>query len=179
MKSDRTSDLARAIRQIPSSSGSYTLLIELPEAQTIQIGHLGAIAFPAGDYVYLGSARGTGGLRARLGRHLRGPERLHWHIDDLRAFARVSGYCYLETAAEEAAGEATKPLECRWSTALAEFPEISTPAPRFGASDCRSGCPAHLFRVPKSLAFVRLQAALASAAGVSHQALICRAGFLG
>ena len=41
-------------------------------AQPISIGRLGQQHFPIGDYFYVGSARGAGGLRARVGRHLRG-----------------------------------------------------------------------------------------------------------
>lgn len=40
------------------------------------------------------------------------------------------------------------PLECCWSTYLAAKPGVSIPAPGFGASDCRSGCMAHFFKLP-------------------------------
>jgi Uri superfamily endonuclease len=39
---------------------------------------------------------------------------------------------------------ASLPLECAWSQALAELPTAGIPVPRFGASDCHSGCKAHL-----------------------------------
>ena len=36
------------------------------------------------------------------------------------------------------------PLECVWSQALLELPGASAPVRGFGASDCHSGCEAHL-----------------------------------
>jgi hypothetical protein len=36
------------------------------------------------------------------------------------------------------------PLECGWSQALLALPGACVPAAGFGASDCCSGCPAHL-----------------------------------
>lgn len=40
--------------------GVYSLLIELETETLIQIGKLGKITFPAGFYVYTGSAMGKG-----------------------------------------------------------------------------------------------------------------------
>ena len=94
-----------------------------------------AVSLPAGDYVYVGSACGPGGLRARLGRHLSGAGRPHWHIDALRGHARIVGAYYCVSALR---------LECRWVQALLALPGVTAPAPGFGASDCRSGCLAHL-----------------------------------
>jgi len=37
-----------------------------------------------------------------------------------------------------------EPLECHWSQALAKAPGAEIPRAGFGASDCRSGCAAHL-----------------------------------
>lgn len=92
-----------------------------------------------GRYVYVGSAHGPGGLRARLGRHLRGDGRPHWHIDVLRAAARVEGYAYWTRDGV---------TECALAQALASLPGASIPLPHFGASDCRTGCPAHLVALP-------------------------------
>lgn len=185
MQPDQPFDLSNDVAKIPSSGGSYALALFLPASRRVQIGRLGKFVFSAGVYVYLGSAGGSGGLRARLGRHLRGAGRPHWHIDNLRKAARVSGYCFLESTDEgahasdnAAASDLPTKMECRWSLALAAMPGTSTPAPGFGATDCRSGCPAHLFRLPDDLTLRRLRATLAASAGVSHQALICSAGFL-
>jgi len=39
-----------------------------------------------GYYIYIGSAFGPGGVRARMLRHLRADKPKHWHIDYLREF---------------------------------------------------------------------------------------------
>ena len=44
-----------------------------------------------GYYVYLGSALGPGGLRARIAHHQKPSLRPHWHIDYLRAHTRIHG----------------------------------------------------------------------------------------
>jgi Uri superfamily endonuclease len=102
--------------------------------QTVVVGALGALAFPAGWYLYLGSAHGPGGLAARLARHRRrGDKRFHWHIDYLRAVTVL-----VQVWSDDGASQ-----ECRWAAAAAALPGANIVAPRFGASDCR--CPAHLY----------------------------------
>jgi len=120
---------------LPALPGSYALGLRLPYDPLLQVGGLGQFRFSGGDYVYLGSALGSGGLRARLGRHLCGDGRLRWHIDTLRTAAQVLGFHYVISPFS---------LECRWTQALAALPGASVPIPGFGASDCRSGCRAHL-----------------------------------
>jgi Uri superfamily endonuclease len=131
---------------IPKSPGTYALRLFLPEAQILAIGRLGVFRFPAGDYLYLGSAFGPGGLHARLERHLKPTKRLHWHIDYLRPAVQVRQIGY-QTAQN---GPASGPdrLECRWSQALLRLPGACTPVPGFGAGDCRAACPAHLVFSP-------------------------------
>ena len=130
------------IQTIPHEPGTYLLWLCLPNSKDLTVGKLGRYNFPPGDYVYLGSARGPGGLRARLGRHLRGSGRPHWHIDRLRAAAQVRGFGYQLSSAH------TILAECVWSQKLAALPGASLPASGFGASDCHSGCTAHLVRFP-------------------------------
>jgi Uri superfamily endonuclease len=125
--------------QVPDEPGSYVLLLELKRLCVIKVGKLGMCRFPMGVYAYIGSALGTGGLRSRVGRHLRGVGKLHWHIDYLRSVAHVANCFY--TVSDE-------PLECVWSQALAALPGATMPAPGFGSSDCRSGCGSHLVRLP-------------------------------
>ena len=126
------------LSSLPPVFGSYALHLNLGKTHRLQVGRLGEYRFPAGDYIYLGSALGPGGLQARLGRHLRGDGRYHWHIDWLRAISVVIGCYYLETNSR---------LECLWSQELINYPKAGVPVPRFGASDCRSSekpCAAHL-----------------------------------
>jgi Uri superfamily endonuclease len=142
------------IAAIPVQSGSYVLQLHLERAQTLPVGRLGQLCFAPGNYLYMGSAWGPGGLRARLGRHLRGDGRLHWHVDTLRAVCGVVGYGY---------SVASDPRqECRWSQALGALAGTSY-VNGFGASDCKT-CPAHLV----FLSEVGIEAAwqvLAAAAG--------------
>ncbi|MCW4037384.1 MAG: DUF123 domain-containing protein, partial [Candidatus Bathyarchaeota archaeon] len=70
---------------MPNKPGVYTLVIELVEATTLQIGMLGVQRFPEGHYTYTGSALGERSttLRNRVRRHLTRGKRKHWHIDYL------------------------------------------------------------------------------------------------
>jgi Uri superfamily endonuclease len=118
---------------LPDQAGTYVLILDLPRPTTINIGRLGRFAFPAGRYAYAGSARGPGGLAARVSRHLRSSKPRHWHIDYLRAEAAPVAIWY-------AVGSQRR--ECAWATALADLPRATIPVPHFGASDCH--CVAHL-----------------------------------
>ena len=121
--------------RLPSSAGVYVLHLTVASPQCITIGRLGQFNLPASHYFYVGSARGAGGLRARVGRHLRGDSARHWHIDYLRGIAEVQNVFY--TVAD-------MNLECEWSQVLARLSGAFIPVPHFGSSDCRSGCAAHL-----------------------------------
>ncbi|MBE0698753.1 MAG: DUF123 domain-containing protein, partial [Anaerolineaceae bacterium] len=77
----------RMIGAVPGLCGSYALHLVLTGERSIRVGRLGEIVFPAGDYIYLGSAWGPGGLRARLAHHVRIASSPHWHIDWLRRIA--------------------------------------------------------------------------------------------
>ena len=51
--------------------GSYLLHINIPNEFLGTIGSLGSIILPPGDYIYLGSAKGPGGISKRVARHCR------------------------------------------------------------------------------------------------------------
>ncbi len=123
---------------LPPLPGAYWLVLYLAAPARLAVGRLGNTVFPAGWYVYTGSARGPGGVRARLGRHLRGSPRRRWHIDALRAVSQPVA-CGWTTAPDP-----SPPWECRWAQALAAAPGAFIPLAGFGASDCRHHCPAHL-----------------------------------
>ena len=109
--------------------GSYVLLIQLSEEQTITIGSLKAIYFPRGYYAYVGSA--MGGFKSRLNRHLKSNKKPHWHIDYLLEKASISEIILCETKDR---------AECAVAQALShQFDSI----PDFGSSDCK--CRSHLF----------------------------------
>ncbi len=133
-----------------SEPGSYVLLLELDAAVAVQVGRLGCATFEPGQYVYFGSALGPGGVAARLGRHIaheepggaRPERRVHWHIDYLRPAAGVIGAGAVYGADR---------LECVWSRTLGALIGAAAPLKGFGSSDCRSGCQAHLWRLPDGL----------------------------
>lgn len=135
---------------LPIEPGTYALILTLKSPRTVSIGKLGEFTLLGGYYLYLGSAYGPGGLRARLGRHLRGSDQAHWHIDELRQIAAVAGWGY---TVARVAKKTIPPVECQWSQLLAGYPSASIPVPKFGASDCRSGCPAHLIYFPDPAAW--------------------------
>jgi len=116
-----------------SEPGVYCLVLRLDQGRRITVGKLGAGWLPAGWYLYLGSALGPGGLKARLARHLRAGRRHRWHVDDLLDHARVTKVWWAEWPQR---------LECEWAGVVRGWPGARVPVPRFGASDCR--CPAHL-----------------------------------
>ncbi|MCE4614244.1 MAG: GIY-YIG nuclease family protein [Desulfurococcales archaeon] len=60
--------------------GLYLLVIGLEEGD-YRVGRLYEGKLPDGFYVYIGSAWGSGGLGARLSRHLVRSKKVHWHID--------------------------------------------------------------------------------------------------
>ncbi|MFC6724907.1 DUF123 domain-containing protein, partial [Halobium palmae] len=66
--------------------GTYTLLFELAESTSLEVGALGTHTVPAGWYAYTGSALGSGGF-ARVCRHERvaagDHDVRHWHVDYL------------------------------------------------------------------------------------------------
>ncbi len=109
--------------------GSYVLLIELSEKQTIAIGNLKAVHLRRGGYAYVGSA--MGGFKSRLNRHLKGNKSPRWHIDYLLQQAPISDIILCETKDR---------VECAIAQALSrQFESI----PGFGSSDCK--CRSHLF----------------------------------
>ena len=107
---------------------SYQLQFELARPIRRVIGRLGEFDFPAGRYRYTGSARR--GMEARIARHLRTQKALRWHIDYLLGGPGVHITRVIRSAREECALNQAAP-----GVAI---------VPRFGASDCRRGCRAHL-----------------------------------
>lgn len=139
-------------KALTSAPGLYAFALRLPEHSEITVGALGTHTFPAGHYVYVGSAWGAGGLAARVGRHLRGESKRHWHIDYLRAKAEPVAIWWAENVRDE----------CAWATGLLAHPGMSVVVPRFGASDC--DCAAHLAHIQA----LRLPAELFPAAQYLH-----------
>jgi Uri superfamily endonuclease len=119
---------------IEALPGTYALLLRVDSLATIRVGSLGEMVVVPGFYVYVGSALGPGGLRGRLGHHLKPVAHPHWHVDYLRQVAGVVDVRYVVSSER---------MECAWARQLAVLPEVTIPLKKFGASDC--DCPAHLF----------------------------------
>jgi Uri superfamily endonuclease len=118
----------------PSDPGTYALVLHCRTARRIRVGSLGKLALTPGWYVYVGSAHGPGGLRARVLHHRGRTARPHWHIDYLRRATRLDAVWW----------ECGTCGEHEWASRIFGGDGASIPLPRFGSSDCR--CPAHLFR---------------------------------
>lgn len=111
--------------------GVYHLVLRLRQPRTIQVGRLGRFGFPAGYYVYTGSA--MGGLEARLARHRRRAKTLWWHIDYLLRQAELVDVVAVPT---------NQKVECERNRWVLSLPGADVPVKGFGASDCR--CRAHI-----------------------------------
>ncbi len=129
------------MRALPSTQGTYTLLIELEKSTDIRIGALGLIRFGRGLYTYTGSALGKSqSLRARLTRHTRNTKTLRWHVDYLLQSGKIRSIVLCESRIR---------LECPVNQALGSMTKGTVVAKRFGASDCRMNCQAHLYHQPE------------------------------
>ncbi|MCG8455921.1 MAG: GIY-YIG nuclease family protein [Holophagales bacterium] len=118
---------------LPAVAGSYVLELHLERRATLEVGRLGTVVLGPGRVRYYGSARGPGGVRARVARHLRcDRRRQHWHVDALSSRFPVARVLFTE---EESECDLLRHdlASGRWRVAVAGF----------GSSDCRS-CPAHL-----------------------------------
>lgn len=111
--------------------GAYQLLIRLHRRQRISVGKLGEFDFPAGYYVYTGSA--MGGIEARVARHLRSSKRMRWHIDYLLERGTILRYASRVSSTRQ---------ECAANAAVLDISGAAVVARGFGSSDC--GCAAHL-----------------------------------
>lgn len=121
---------------LPPDPGAYALWLTIAEPLTLRVGRLGELRLTSGCCVYVGSALGPGGLRARVAHHVRIAARPHWHIDYLRRHARLTEVWYSPDPVRR---------EHQWA---ALFQDLGGAAPQagFGSSDC--DCLAHLFHFP-------------------------------
>ncbi len=121
-----------SVKKAARTPGAYILLFRLPRCEDMTVGRLGTFDLASGHYAYVGSARG--GLEARVGRHLRGGGKKHWHIDYLTERAVDLG-AYVFPSGQD--------IECELAKMVAGLPGATMPIRRFGSSDCR--CISHLF----------------------------------
>jgi Uri superfamily endonuclease len=119
------------MRSLP---GTYTLVLNSSIAKPVKIGKLGTIFLNPGFYVYVGSAFGPGGLKARITHHFNDSGRPHWHLDYLRPSLRPCEIWYTYDQIRR---------EHQWAKIHAQTRGVCLPLPGFGSSDC--GCLSHLF----------------------------------
>ena len=163
---DRGSALERCSKaRIPTAPGTYILILETLGTGFVQIGALGMLWVMPGFYAYVGSARGSGGLAARLAHHRRRSRNPYWHIDYLRHHAALREVWLTRDAAEREHG---------WAGVLGSSPGASIPLARFGATDCR--CRSHLFHLtdtPRLSVFRRRLVASGARLGfISHPEVV-------
>lgn len=120
---------AAAPDALTATPGAYVLLVELPEPLQFDFAG-GSARLAPGFYLYCGSARGPGGLAARIARHMRRAKKIRWHIDRLTT-AGVTHGAWIFPDGDE----------CALARRCESLP---TPLPGFGASDCPT-CRSHLF----------------------------------
>lgn len=150
--------VAEPAGRLPAAAGIYALVLVLDAPARLRVGRLGRIDFAPGAYLYVGSARGPGGLRARVGRHVRRDpaQPRHWHVDYLKRAAEIVDVWYAPRVER---------TEHDWAAALAALPGATIPIPRFGASDCK--CAAHLVRFRAAPRLAAVMRALPAATKLS------------
>ena len=123
------------LRTIGAEKGAYVLALELAHPVRLNFAKFTGCTLKPGWYIYLGSARGTGGLRARLRRHFLKTKKMHWHVDRLTVAATKS------EAFAVCGGD-----ECELVAALLDRPEFALAIPGFGSTDCKR-CSSHLLQL--------------------------------
>jgi Uri superfamily endonuclease len=121
---------------LPEDKGTYVLIAQVSQMKRLAIGSLGEFDIIPGFYSYVGSAFGSGGLRARIGHHLESTAEPHWHIDYLLQVA---------TPVEVWLTTADRKLEHQWAEFLGDAPGFRVPILRFGSSDYHRSRSSHLF----------------------------------
>ena len=121
---------------LPDAPGAYALMIRLAAPLNLGCRRWRGVALEPGLYVYAGSARGPGGIGARLRRHARPSKVWHWHVDALTGAGRLV-----------AAGAFIDGTECAIMVRIVQGQGTRIPIPGFGSSDCRR-CSAHLAQIP-------------------------------
>jgi Uri superfamily endonuclease len=122
--------------ELPAVSGAYVLLFKMAEKSHLVIPKFPGAVIEPGHYAYAGSARGSGGIRARCRRHLDKTKKLHWHIDHLTNVAQgIQVVAYPGKA------------ECDLAAKILAAGNCDMPLAGFGSSDCRT-CKSHLITLP-------------------------------
>jgi Uri superfamily endonuclease len=121
---------------LPENRGTYLLFLSTLHDINLSIGALGSFSFKRGNYIYIGSALGPGGLDKRLSRHLKQEKKIFWHIDYLLQNEFVNIIAFGEIHSDQK-------IECSLVEQIIKiFEEKTTNIKNFGSSDCK--CKSHL-----------------------------------
>ncbi len=134
--------------ELPEAKGTYILIAQVSDIKRLKIGSLGEFDIVPGFFVYVGSAFGSGGLRARIGHHLKSTAEPRWHIDYLLQVA---------TPVEVWFTTAARKLEQPWAEFLKNVSGFRVPIVRFGSSDYHRSKASHLFCTKHRPTFRRFQ----------------------
>ena len=119
--------------QILPKAGTYALILISSSQEIVQIGGLGSLPLNPGYYIYIGSAFGPGGLKARISHHKRLSKHPRWHVDYLRTVTYLYGFWYTYDSIRR---------EHQWAETMLRMKNASIPLEGFGSSDC--SCKSHL-----------------------------------
>jgi len=128
----------KSMNRIKSLPGTYALVINCRDTKKVEVGKLGIMNLLPGYYIYVGSAFGPGGLRARVHRHVAGSEKKHWHLDYIKMFTHPLELWYSYDP---------EIREHQWAEAIVEDRNARVLMKGFGSSDC--SCASHLFFLNK------------------------------
>lgn len=137
---------------LPATPGAYALVIDLPKPIILSVAGK-SVELEEGRYLYAGSARGPGGIRARVRRHLKAAKPVRWHVDRLTNLAGVTVVVALPGSGE-----------CGIVSFCLEQADGIVPAPGFGSTDCRN-CAAHLVALTDNTDVEALAGEMAKQAG--------------
>ena len=126
--------------EIPGKPGIYVVVGYLSRIFQLEIPSFGEFILHPGYYCYCGSAKGPGGLQARINRHLKRNTKKFWHFDYLKEHLHITQIWWLM-------GENND--ECETAQFLADRQGAEIPVNGFGSSDCKKGCVSHLISFKK------------------------------
>lgn len=113
--------------------GTYLIVFHSENSRRVRVGKLGVIDVNVGYYLYVGSAFGPGGIKARVSRHHKKRKTKHWHLDYLSTVLTPIEVWFTYDSQRR---------EHDWADLLLVRSDIK-PVKGFGCSDCR--CAAHFF----------------------------------
>ncbi|WP_455202658.1 GIY-YIG nuclease family protein, partial [Kaarinaea lacus] len=125
---------------LESQKGTYALIFQANTAFVCNVGKHHNFEGKVGRYIYVGSAFGPGGVRARIIHHLKTSSKPHWHLDYIRPYIQPVAVCFCYSS---------KRQEHQWAAVVGKIAGAQTPMHNFGSTDCT--CPSHLFFFQKLL----------------------------